>query len=91
MLGSRRDVGGREERGRVTVKLFDVETILVHFCFESGGDLCPLGLLKLLVLLPNSLAELGMGERKLLALGWCGLLNKNEKEKEVHVHNLDLE
>lgn len=86
MLGGRRDVGGREERGRVSVKFFDVEMILVHFCFEIGGDLCPLGLLKFLVLLPNSLAELGMGERELLALGWCGLPNKNDKERERYTY-----
>ena len=58
------------------MKFFDVETILVHFRFEIGSDLCLLGLLKLLVLLPHTLAEFGMGQREFLALSWCGLLNK---------------
>ena len=76
MLSSRRDKGGREERGRVFVEFFNVETILVHFRLEIGSDLCLLRVLKLLVLLPYTLAELGMGQREFLALSWCGLLNK---------------
>ena len=78
MVASRRDVGGREDRGRVLVKFFDVEAILMHFGFEIANDLCPLGLLKFLVFLPYTFSELGMGQRQFLALSWCTLLQKED-------------
>ena len=43
------------------MKFFNVETIFVHFRFEIGDDLCPLGLLNFLVFLSYTFAELGMG------------------------------
>ena len=74
MLASRRDKRGRENSGRVFVKFFDVAPILVHFSLEVGIDLCPLGVLKLLVLFAYSLAELGVGKKQFLVVNLCALL-----------------